>query len=132
MILEKMATISTDRMEVLVRVVPTGIEIQRKRSLNDALKLIKRRDGIQGNVDKAEKDRVSMDRREDVRINEGNDFFEITRVLSLVQMEMEEFNDLLNNIGWQDVIEIDENGVNRVNRNSMQILSRILRDRTID
>ena len=87
---------------------------------------------MQGNVDKAEKDRVSMDRREDVMINGGNEFYDLKRVLSLMQMEMEEFNDFLNKIGWQDVIEIDENGVNRVHRNSMQILSRILRDRTID
>lgn len=131
MILEKMATISTDGMEVLIRIVPTGIDLQ--RSLNDALKLIQRSEnGMRGNVDNAENDRVSVDRREDVRINEGNDFFEMTRVLSLMQTEMEEFNDLLNKIGWQDVIEIDENGVNRVHRNSMQILSRILRDRTID
>lgn len=131
MILEKMAAISTDSMEVLVRVSSTGIELQ--RSLNDALKLIKRREnGMQGNADKAEKDRVDVDSREDFKINGGNDFFEMTRVLSLMQMEKEEFNDLLNKIGWQDVIEIDENGVNRVHRNSMQILSRILRDRTID
>ena len=130
MILEKIATIGSDRMEVLVPVGSTGIELQ--RSLNDALMLIQRRDGMQGNVDKAEKDRVSMDRREDVMINGGNEFFEMTRVLILMQMEMEEFNDFLNKIGWQDVIEIDENGVSRVRRNSMQILSRILRDRTID
>ena len=130
MILEKIATIGSDRMEVLVPVGSTGIELQ--RSLNDALMLIQRRDGMQGNVDKAEKDRVSMDKREDVMIKGGNEFFEMTRVLILMQMEMEEFNDFLNKIGWQDVIEIDENGVSRVRRNSMQILSRILRDRTID
>jgi len=126
MILEKMATISTDGMEVLIRIVPTGIDLQ--RSLNDALKLIQRRDGMQGNVDKAEKDRVSMDRREDVMINGGNEFFEMTRVLSLLQVNEERFTEMMDTFQIEPLIDV--NGSKFIDRNILAIISRYKRERS--
>lgn len=130
MVLQKMAAINIGSMDVLVGAGSTGIELQ--RSLDDALKLILRREnGMQGNLDKADKDRVYVDGREDFMINGGNDFYEMTTVLSLMQMEEQQFNDFLKKISWEDVIESDSNGVNRVHRDNMQVLSKIIRDRTI-
>ena len=126
MILEKIATIGSDRMEVLVPVGSTGIELQ--RSLNDALMLIQRRDGMQGNVDKAEKDRVSMDRREDVMINGGNEFFEMTRVLSLLQVNEERFTEMMDTFQIEPLIDV--NGSKFIDRNILAIISRYKRERS--
>ncbi|MBK8517619.1 MAG: hypothetical protein IPL55_15440 [Saprospiraceae bacterium] len=131
MVLQKIAAISTGSMEVLVGGDSKVSEL--RMHLDDTLKRILRVDGnrMEGDRDRDVMSRANVGGKEEVMINGGNDFYEMTRVLSLMQMEMDEFNDLLNKIGWQDLVQEDGNGMRFVRRDDMQILSRILRDRTI-
>lgn len=127
MLLVKMAATRYGSKGVLVGASLTGIEIQ--RSLEDALKWNLR----DGNAMKADGNKEVMDKSNlgDKEV-QGNNYYEMTRVLSLMQMDAQRFNHFLKKIGWEDVMESDENGMNRVHRDNIQVLCRIVRDRSID